>query len=130
MQVRKRRYRRWLTWPFLLEKCMEILLAFKPECRYEAEFFFYIHDVCFRTTTPLQDRSEATRRFDARSIRCWQAVLVGCKGRRLVTFDHNGLKCRAETKFYLEQITGIIGSFEELTVLIVQLNQLAEVNFD
>ena len=45
-----------------------------------------------------------------------------------MTFDHNALKCRAEKKFYLEQITGIIGSFEEF--LIVQLNQLAEVNFE
>ena len=26
---------------------------------------------CFRDTTPLQGRSEATRRFDARSTGCW-----------------------------------------------------------
>ena len=36
-----------------------------------AEFIFYSHSICFKTTTPLQDRSEATRRFDARSMGCW-----------------------------------------------------------
>ena len=32
---------------------------------------FCSHSVCFRTLTPLKDQSEATRRFDARSMGCW-----------------------------------------------------------
>ena len=68
MRVRKRRYRGWLAWSFMPQKCREILYAFKSGCSYNADFIYYSHSVSFRTTTPLQDRSEATRLFDARSI--------------------------------------------------------------
>ena len=46
-----------------------------------------------------------------------------------LAFDQNGLKCMADTKFYLEQLSGRIGCFKEITVLIVQLNELGEVDF-
>ena len=36
----------------------------------------------------------------------------------------------AKTNFYLEQFSARIGSFEVLTVLIIQLNKLGEVGFD
>ena len=35
------------------------------------QFISFSQSVCFRTSTPLQDRSEATRRFHARSMGCW-----------------------------------------------------------
>ena len=36
--------------------------------------------------------------------------------------------CMGTTNFYWQQLSGTIGSFEELTVFIVQLNELGRVN--
>ena len=46
-----------------------------------------------------------------------------------VTFDQNGgQKCKATTNFYWQQLSEKNGSFEELSVLIVQLNELGRVS--
>ena len=74
--MRKKRYRRCLSWPFLAK-------AFKFECPDKDEFIFYSHSSCFRATTPIQDRLEATRWFDTLSLGCWQATLVSCNKNRL-----------------------------------------------
>ena len=59
------------------QKCREILSAFRPECPYKAVFFFCSHSVCFSTATHLQDRSEATRPFDARFMGfLWDVTVV------------------------------------------------------
>ena len=49
--------------------------TFKPGSPYKTEFILYSHSVCFRTTAPLQDRSEATRWFDSRSLAVGKQLL-------------------------------------------------------
>ena len=51
-------------------------------------------------------------------------------GREMKAACSEFLKCMAEMNFYSEQFSGRVGCFEEITVLIVQLNGLREVCFD
>ena len=48
--------------------------------------------------------------------------------RKCVKFDHNGAKMHGNIEILLEHPSGKIGSFDGLTVLIVQFDKVREIN--
>ena len=53
--------------------------------------------------------------------------MTGLSG-EYVTFDQNGAKIHGNIEILLEQSSGKIGSFDGLTMLIVQFDESGEIN--
>ena len=65
---KKSRIRRRMAWHILSQKFSDILWALKLECPYKAKSRIRSHSFCLIATKPPQDKSEVTRRFDARPM--------------------------------------------------------------